>query len=162
MTWGLCDLWGVRRETEIEKQKAQASGCPSWYYQTAHCTQTPPLHGYSCGPVAREAATPRAEQTRPCLRPWASSLSLCFLLLLASSSRVTCIGICYYIDCRTRGASFPESNVTGTTDAVAPGIVLWVCARHERTSIMDAAPSDSTSKAQRIEVTSPPGSRETG
>ena len=69
---------------------------------------------------------------------------------------------CYYVDCRTRGASFLESNVTGTTNAVAPGFVSMVCARHERTITMDAAPSDAESKAQRIKVTSPPGAGETG
>ena len=59
------------------------------------------------------------------------------------------------------GHPFPESNVTGTTDAVAPGFVSLVCARHERTITMDAAPDDATNKAQRIEVTSPPGAGET-
>ena len=68
----------------------------------------------------------------------------------------------FNVDCRTRGAPFLESNVTGTTGAVAPGFVSLVCARHERTIIMDAAPSDATGKAQRIEVTSPPGAGEAG
>ena len=89
LTWGLCGLWGVRRETEIEKQKAQPRAAPrgTTRQRTAH--RAPPLRGYSCGHVTREATAPRAKQTRPCLRPWASSLSLCFSLLIASSSRVT-------------------------------------------------------------------------